>query len=161
MISLPRDVPYVCECCGRLNIADGHNTRVGPYTVPAIRLDKPTVVRFTSGAHGRKEAGKYAFWVACGAGRDGTWNVIGRARVKLSPGDRFDRMWKEQRNAKKRSVRRAYARMVRMMKDINYIRPASKNEVERWIATHQKDSAFIRGPHIIGGRPIKHLRNLP
>lgn len=120
-------------------------TRVGRYTVKVRNPHHASIVRFSSGVHGKKERGDFLFWTA--VRKDKRWTV-GRAHWSLPAGDRFDRMKREMQNARTAEDRIAYARMWKEMgggKNIAYIRPATAAEVNRWIATHESDAKFITG----------------
>ena len=121
-------------------------TRVGRYEVAVRRINYPTLWHFSSGEHGRKEAGIYAFWTAVLA-RKTRRRIWGRALVTLPPGDRFDRIRREMREGRA-ADRAAYRRMWRELmqggRAIRYIRPASEREVHRWMKTHDRDARFAR-----------------
>ena len=87
-------------------------TRVGRYEVEVRRMNYPTLWHFSSGEHGRKEAGIYAFWTAVLA-RKARRKISGRALATLPPGDRFDRMRREMRGARA-ADRAAYRKRIRV-----------------------------------------------
>lgn len=116
--------------------------KVGKRAIPVVPLPE-TLVTFSAGAHGRKEKGVYAFWHISGEDQWGTWAIWGRARKGLSPGDRFDRMRREQLKAKGAATRKAYARSFKLAQNGSQIRPATMREVARWVDTHKEDAKFI------------------
>lgn len=119
-------------------------TNVGRHEVPVRRVNDPTLWYFSSGEHGRKEAGVYAFWTAVLE----KGKLCGRALVTLPPGERFDRVRIEMRTAHLASDREAYARYwnLRLRKGagIRFIRPASHREVKKWMDAHPKDARFAK-----------------
>ena len=118
-------------------------TRVGKRRIAVRRANYPTLWHFTSGEHGRKEAGIYAFWSAVLGAR----KLCGRALVTLPPGDRFDRIRGALRSGPA-ADRKAYAHhwnvLLRKGAAIRYIRPASPREVRRWMDAHPKDARFAQ-----------------
>lgn len=104
-----------------------------------------TVVEFTSGEHGIRERGKYAFWtVILDKKMAGKQRLIGRARVALDPGERFRRMEREMVDCESPSDRKIYRKFWRMMKHAKYIRPATKREVDRWMNSHASDAKYAK-----------------
>jgi hypothetical protein len=121
-------------------------TRVGGYEIEVRRMNYPTLWHFSSGEHGRKEAGIYAFWTAVLA-RKGRRKVSGRALVTQPPGDRFDRIRREMREARaadRPAYRRIWLELMKRGRAIRYIRPASEREVSRWMKTHGRDARFAK-----------------
>ena len=121
-------------------------TRVGSCEIPVRQMNYPTLWHFSSGEHGRKEAGIYAFWTAVLARKvRGKGKVSGRALVTQPPGDRFDRIRREMREARAADrpiYRRIWLELIKGGRGIRYIRPASEHEVQRWMSTHERDARF-------------------
>lgn len=115
-------------------------TRLMPVT-PGERL----LVKFSAGAHGKREKGTYAFWAIEGHDQFGPYAFWGRSLQKLSPGDRFDRMERERREDKSPSNRRAYAKAFRLAEAASRIRPATMRELAGWCASHKSDAKWITG----------------
>lgn len=122
-------------------------TIVGSYEITVRRASHPSVRFFISGAHGKKEAGLYAFWTVV-LNRKGKNRVWGRALTSLQPGDRFDRMRTEMRTAKSKKARDAYRRIwkeiIKGGKLIRYIRPSTEKEIKLWMDGHKSDAKFAR-----------------
>ncbi len=111
-------------------------------------LNYPTLWHFSSGEHGPKEAGIYAFWTAVlGTGKKAK-GLCGRALVTEPPGDRFDRIRREMRTARAKADRVAYARQWRELiergRAIRYLRPSTPEEVRKWMKGHEKDARFAK-----------------
>lgn len=122
-------------------------TRVGVFQITVRDASHPAVRYFSSGAHGRKEAGLYAFWTVV-LNRKGKNRVWGRALTSLPPGDRFDRMRKEMISAKSKKAREAYRRIwqevIKAGKLIRYIRPSTEKEIRKWMDGHSSDAKYAK-----------------
>jgi hypothetical protein len=122
-------------------------TRVGRFEIPVRAAGRPTLWYFTAGAHGRKEAGVYAFWTAVLA-RTPRKGVTGRALVGHTPGHRFDAIRGASRSARSAADRAAYARywrdLLKRGKAIRHIRPSTPKEVQKWMRAHEKDAPFAK-----------------
>jgi len=121
-------------------------TAVGRCKVAVRDAHLPTLWKFTGGAHGKKEAGVFAFWTTV-IKKKGKKRVWGRALYSLPPGDRFDRMRFELREAKSAAARSAYRRIWRAIKGgkaISYIRPSSDAEVMAWMRSHKSDAKYAK-----------------
>lgn len=138
----------------------------GVVTVRGLKVEvsgeTPTEVFFTNGEHGKKEAGRYYFWTAFGEDKYGPWTCIGRARSRLSPGDRFSRMARESKSKKiPKADRAVYRALHKRFATILGIRPSTAREVKRWIDTHTEpphnDATFIKWPIKVGGRELKRF----
>jgi hypothetical protein len=131
--------------------------------IPVVINGGITEAYFRSGEHGTKERGRYRFWTACGEDQFGDWKIIGRARSRLSPGDRFSRMARESKNKKIPKADRAiYKLQHKLLGSTKEIRPSTAREVKRWVDTHTEpphlDATFIRWPMVIKGKKTKHLK---
>jgi hypothetical protein len=133
--------------------------KVGKYQVPVVRAKFLTLVAFDGGEHGAGERGDFAFWTAVlkvpvKNGKKLRRVITGRAYAYLSPGDRFDRMAKEMRSAKRADYRAAYRKfwetLIQRGDNIAYIRPATAAELRRWINAHNDDGDHIYRT-LIGG----------
>jgi hypothetical protein len=107
-------------------------TSIGRHAVP-VRGVFQTVVRFRDG--------HYAFWTAVFKRRvESRWRIIGRAKVGLSAGDRFDRMKRERYAAWiPKEDRPEYAKLWNMMDggaNVRFVRPSTKHELKRWMRAH-------------------------
>lgn len=122
-------------------------TKVGAFEVTVRRANFPALRHFSGGAHGRKEAGIFAFWTVV-LKRKGKNRVWGRALATLPAGDRFDRMRREMRSDKSKEAREVYGRiwkkLLREGRAIRYIRPSTENEISRWMRGHQSDAKYAK-----------------
>lgn len=131
---------------------------IGHRKIPLVVGDGLTEVYFSGGVHGRKERGVYRFWTCHGEDRFGPWTIIGRARMRLSPGDRFARMTPERTRANPPAHRRIYAQMFRLANGTAFcIKPSTERELARWAAAHVEDCKFISGTCRIRGRVYKRI----
>lgn len=112
---------------------------------------------FTSGEHGKKEAGDYFFWTAYGEDKFGDWKTTGRATINLPPPDRFLRTKRESKTVKNVDDRRIYAALYRRLLTIHGIRAATYREIANWISTHKSDAKYIRFPVKIRGKSYKKI----
>lgn len=128
-------------------------TKVGKCDVEVRGAAFPALWHFTSGAHGKKEAGVFAFWTAVlkkpqKLGKKKVRRIFGRALVTLPPGDRFDRMKREMLTMKKKEVRAAYrghyVGLLKCGKNIKCIRPSTEKEMRKWMKGHKADAKFAR-----------------
>lgn len=115
-------------------------TVVGEYLVDVCDAEYPTLMRMR---HGKKDnVGVYAFWTAV-CRKDGG-GITGRARVGLSAGDRFDRMFIAERQTDSVAARRTYAAMLHEQMGsgakIKFIRPSNIAEVRSWVNSHLYDT---------------------
>lgn len=132
--------------------------------VPVKDAKFPSVVSFSSGAHGKSCMGDYLFWTCLFERpvkkRYKTW---GRARPVLPPGDRFDRMRIEMREAKdpedRKIYRRIYEELMGSGANIKYIRPSTYEEIRRWFLTHESDAKHAYRI-LIGGKEMKVWKGL-
>lgn len=121
--------------------------------VPVRNAKYPAIVDFSSGKHGKFEAGLYCFWTAVFKVRPyGRVKLTGRARIVLPPGDRFDRIFLERRTAKSRGAREANALWARVIEKfgIAYIRPSTLREIAMWWPGHESDTRFAAGAYLAG-----------
>src|SRR6185312_1184233 len=124
-------------------------------------------VHFAAGAEGRFERGEYYFWTAYGEDRYGPWAITGRARVRLSPADRFTRILREMKprgfmyHGRRLKVnpegRRVYRALWARLRTIQGIRAAHYREVSLWMVTHPADARFVDRPAEIRGQRIKRI----
>lgn len=128
---------------------NGHvTTRVGRVQVP-VKGQHPSLGIFVGGARGKQEAGLFFFWTAVLKRPyvDGQRVCIARARALLPPGERFERMSRERRTARSVAQRRGndawWTRILRRGEGIAYIRPATRREATRWLATHGPDAQHL------------------
>lgn len=105
--------------------------RLGKRQIPVLDADRRMVVTFSGGKRGRREAGRYHFWTACGEDEYGPWTVFGRNRVRLPYGERLERL------------RRESILLWNQVKDAAYLRPTTLRELARWAASHKEDWAFL------------------
>jgi len=127
-------------------------TRVGRARVPVLAARHVSLVQFSAGAHGRREAGEFLFWTAVLRKRRGAKKRIwGRAYACLSPGDRFDRL--------KREHRRLWAQLLSRGRNIRHIRPSTLAEIIRWMQTHAADARFV-SLGLVGGKLVSKARLL-
>ena len=130
-------------------------TVIGEQIVYVYDVEFPTLMVMNKGL--KDNVGIYAFWTAhCYDGG----RVTGRARIGLSAGDRFDRMFYEQRKAETVSDRRAYATMLhdRMGggKKVDYISPSSLATVKEWVKDHLSDTQTAS--HLIIGKKMQIVK---
>ena len=129
------------------------DTQVGRYQVPVRRARFITLGVAKAGAHGKKEAGDYAFWTAvlkearyCD---DGVGHVrrctklTARALAWLPAGDRFYRMSVEMRTLDS-AYQLLWEGVLGQGSNIAYIRPATLKEVRRWSQAHLADKKHLR-----------------
>src|SRR5690242_6945273 len=90
-------------------------TRVGKYKVPLRNEKYLSIVTFKAGKDGAREGGDFAFWTAVFKvpqrkpfDKRKSKKLTGRARLILPPGDRFDRMKMELKNADRAAAREIY-----------------------------------------------------
>lgn len=122
-------------------------TRVGRYRVPVQGGQHPSLAVFTGGARGKHEAGVFAFWTAVlKRPIQGRRTVIVRTRVLFPPGERFTRFQRESRTHRRALGRRlngaVWAEWLQRGAAIRYIRPATLDEMRRWMAGHQTDTQW-------------------
>lgn len=123
--------------------------RVGRVVVPLTGARHPTFALFASGAKGGRERGLFLFWTAVlkRAMYPYRRTVTVRARAVLPPGERFERMGREQRTDRSRIARRAYAdlwaRVLQRGAGIVKIRPATRREAALWLRTHPRDAEHL------------------
>lgn len=135
---------------------------IGKRTIPVVMGSGPTLLYFSAGVHGKKEAGWYRFWTCHGEDEYGEWAVIGRARTRLDPGDRFARMAPHRTRKNPPAHQRVYARMFKLAnRSALCIRPSTEREVARWVASHKKDCAFLSKGMTIRGRKYKTVPRVP
>lgn len=132
-------------------------TRVGAVEIEVRNAKFCAVVNFAAGAHGVGERGHYCFWTAVLRRKKPGMKrkfIVGRARLWLPPGDRFDRMQYEMLTAARADDRAAYRRMWEFAleegRNIAYIRPAGPRELWLWIRTHEGDAKHIRSVFLEG-----------
>mgnify|MGYP001577503063 FL=1 len=129
------------------------DTQVGAYQVPVKRARYLTLGTATGGAHGKKEAGDYAFWTAvlkepryCDLNTGSlkrTTKVTARALAWLPAGDRFYRMSVEMVTIDS-AYRTLWEGVLGQGRNIAYIRPATVHEVRRWAMTHLDDKKRLK-----------------
>jgi hypothetical protein len=137
-------------------------TKIGRNHVP-VRGNWATLVPFAAGAHGKKEAGVFAFWTAVigPVKLDGKTRkrIFGRAKVGLSAGDRFDRMRFEMKSARDADDRRIYRRfwylLLRKGANVRYVRPSTLKEVRAWMKSHQADARHAARRISLGGKQVR------
>jgi hypothetical protein len=134
-------------------------TTVGDVAVPLKNAHYASIVTFRGGAHGKKERGDFCFWTAVlKRPYNGKRKLIGRAYAFLDPGDRFDRMQYEMMIAATPEDRAAYREMwehrLKGGNNIDYIRPSTKREIERWLKTHRADANYVERFAQIGGTGV-------
>lgn len=121
-------------------------TRVGAARVPVVRAKNVSLVRFSAGEHGRGEAGDFLFWTAVlKKKKNARGRLIGRAYVYLGPGDRFDRL--------KRENPRPWVELLSRGANVKHIRPATLAEIRRWMSTHAADARFALFA-LVGGKRL-------
>lgn len=121
-------------------------TRVGAAPVPVLRAKHISLVRFSAGEHGRGEAGDFLFWTAVlKKKRKGKGRLIGRAYAYLGPGDRFDRI--------KRENPRPWVELLSRGANVKHIRPSTIAEITRWMRTHAADARFVLSG-LVGGKAV-------
>jgi hypothetical protein len=121
-------------------------TRIGKSLVPVRGYNRPSLVEFGSDPDDPSKAGMYCFWTAVLSVK-GKNKIIGRAKVVMPPGDRFDRMLRE---AKARYIpkadRPAYQQLWERMgggANVRYVRPSTSKEIERWMRAHENHRRFV------------------
>jgi hypothetical protein len=110
-----------------------------------------SIVQFSAGERGKKEAGIFAFWTAIlkvpvkGPERL-VKKIIARAKVGLSGTERFDRMAREailDRNAKNRKIYRfLYSYAMKSGSNVSHIRPSTEREMLKWLSSHKNDAKY-------------------
>jgi hypothetical protein len=138
-------------------------TKIGRNTIPG-RGNWATLVPFAAGAHGKKEAGVYAFWTAMlqqPVKLDGKTRkrIFGRAKIGLSAGDRFDRMRLEMKTDRSAEDRRIYRKfwylLLRKGANVRYVRPSTLKEVRAWMKSHQTDAKHAARRISLGGKQVR------
>ena len=127
--------------------------KIGAFSVKA-KLGHATIVKFTGGAHGRNEAGYFAFWTAklrrpvSISQRSPIKKIIGRALVGLDCSERFNRMReasKKDRNAANRAIyRMLFHEAMKKGSNVALIRPSTTAEVRKWMKSHSSDAKYAR-----------------
>jgi len=123
---------------------------VGKFQIPVVRAKFCTIVQFSAGVHGKRERGDYCFWTArlkkpAKGARAGKRQLIGRAYAWLPPGDRFARMERESSGKTDASeYHYLWHSFLKRGQNIQYIRPSTRAEVQRWIDSHLSDAKFIK-----------------
>lgn len=123
-------------------------TLIADRLVDVMNADQPTLAYF--GKQPKKIGGKqkdnygfYAFWTV--VNKEGRV-VTARARVGLPAGERFDRMAVELRHSESQNDRIEYAQFFYNIMDsgraVDYIRPATREEVKRWADSHEDDYRY-------------------
>ena len=108
-----------------------------------------SIVSFSAGEHGQREAGEYAFWTAwLREAVEERRKVTARAQVGLDAGERFRRMGMEMRNASSASDRKEYRviweKMLRRGANVERVEPSSLEAVRYWLERHPQDSPFVQ-----------------
>lgn len=123
-------------------------TKVGTSKVKVKDAHFYSIVTFSAGRKGKREAGDFAFWTAVVDRRKGVdRGVIARASLYYPPGERFDRMNRE------RKKEPAYNKTWTFFgggKKIKYIRPSTGKEIFRWMKSHREDSRFVTSIRVAG-----------
>jgi hypothetical protein len=102
-------------------------------------------VRFSGGAHGKKERGIYRFWTLVGEDDYGPFTIIGRARRNLDAGDRIARMSWTRTAGNPAEHRRIYRRLYQLAQEHgHYVRASTLREIARWAGSHEKDWALAQ-----------------
>lgn len=129
------------------------DTQVGKYQVPVKRARFLTLGVARGGAHGKKEAGDYAFWTA--VLKEPRWcdlntgslkkvrKMTARALAWLPAGDRFYRMAVEMITLDT-AYRTLWEGILGQGANILYIRPATATEVHEWARTHLDDKRYLK-----------------
>jgi hypothetical protein len=134
-------------------------TQVGKHEVP-VKGQHPTLGFFSGGARGRQEHGVYAFWTVVLKRPLATRErvCIARARVLLPPGERFTRMERERRTARRAAARNGYKYWWEVVLQegaaVAYIRPATRKEANHWVMTHPADATHLLGIQVGPPRPL-------
>ena len=103
-----------------------------------LRGGPRAVVTFTAGRAGPHEAGYWEFWVAVG----GMNRVTARCRVGADPGERF------RRSAPSDEAGLAF------VTPTDYLQPAGRAEVERWLDEHADDAQHASVAQV-GGKALR------
>ena len=119
-------------------------TNVGKYKVQVKNANFLSIVTFTSGEHGKKERGDFAFWTAILKKRvNKKWKISGRAHLLLPPGDRFDRMKREARTDKNPEDRKIYHQLFHEYmgggSNVKHIRPATEKDIKKFRLSPLRD----------------------
>lgn len=123
-------------------------TKIGDFCIPVVKAKFATIVQFYGGEHGKREAGDFCFWTlrlkhTVAGERAGKRWLIGRASVYLPPGERFCRIEREATNSRAALVYRyLWDKYLLRGANVEYIRPSTVAEVQRWFATHGKDKKY-------------------
>lgn len=110
-------------------------TEIDGRLVP-IEPGPKTIIKFSGGRGGPREAGYYEFWAATGpAGKN-----VARCLLGADPGDRFRRMEGTAGYESGWVIARAADRL----------RPAAASELERWLNTHPDDARYAESGEVSG-----------
>jgi len=115
----------------------GHTTTIAGKDVP-IEAGAPTTVHFSAGRLGKREAGVWEFWTVF---NDRAF--IARCRQGTDPGERFRRMEDEP----------GYEEAWKVAATAKGIRPATQDDVMRWLNGHEDDAKFAHSCKI-GSKPM-------
>lgn len=126
-------------------VKNSMTTIVGGKEVVVKKFEKPAIVHFKDKLNG---TGPFCFWTAVFKVKsEGKKKLMGRARVGLSAGDRFDRMEKESIASyipiEDRLVYRKMWRMMGKGKNLAYIRPSNRSEVKKWMKEHPEHAKTV------------------
>jgi hypothetical protein len=123
-------------------------SKVGMSKVKIKNAHFYSIVTFSAGRKGKREAGDFAFWIAVVDRKKCVdRGVIARASLYYSPGERFDRMNRER---KKEPEYNKIWKFLGGGKKIKHIRPATGKEIYRWMKSHKEDSRFVKSIRING-----------
>ena len=123
-------------------------SKVGKSRVKIKNANFYSIVTFSGGRKGKREAGDFAFWCAVVSRKSGIEKcIIARASLYHPPGERFDRMNKER---KKEVGYNSVWKFLGGGKKIKFIRPATGEEILRWMYSHKEDSRFVTSIRING-----------
>ena len=127
----------------RRKLVKKNTVRIGKKIIPVVIGFTKAI--FSAGRQGEMEKGAYNFWTAVYLDRKNVKEIYGRARTKLDAGDRFRRMEKEMKlKTNSAAGRREYGRMWALLKNVVYVRPATWEEVCRWLLSHEDDAEYIK-----------------
>ena len=119
--------------------------KIGKTNVKVVDAEFYSIVSFTSGEHGEREKGDYAFWtVVFKKKKEGRDRIIGRAHVSLPPTDRFIRLEHEKEEGSEED-QQGYSQLwddIEQGKNVKHIRPSTIQEINRWMFTHQSDAPY-------------------
>jgi hypothetical protein len=116
-------------------------TNIGGKAVP-VRAGPKTIVHFSGGMHGLKEAGRWAFWTVKGSDKK---SLTGRCRPNEDAGKRFRDM--ETRPIEKNA-------WLWVIKYAQHVRPALRKDVSRWLDKHPEDAGFAKSA-VVGGKKLR------